>query len=752
MNATLRAGGLALLAAAVWVLCYTTNEPHLVRGPDAAPTVFSAARADAVLARILGPERPHPAGSAENTAVRARILSEFERLGINATTHRALGCNYAERRGFIGCGTVTNIVAEVKPGEGKAIVLLAHYDSVPAGPGAADDGSGVATVLETARALKARGLPGKHPILAVLTDGEEYGLLGAAAFVHDPALKARVGAVVNVEARGNRGPSLLFQTSPGNAPLIDAYAKGVERYNASSLFAEIYKRMPNDTDLTVFIRNGFPSLNFAFSGNVAHYHTPLDVRANLSRATLQQQGDNMLGSVVALGEKSLQSLKGSDEMYLSLLGIALPRLPQWTALPLALTVFITLIFASLLARERRMRWDQNFLSMAMPPVLLVGCGLAGWGLHAVAALVSGAPDPSFAHPALLRTALFFALGGLTLAVSTMAPPHGLARGAWLWLAVLGIAAAIFAPGASPYFIFPCLIAAIVLVLAARTRTRWLGRFGQICLLLAATLNLVIWFSLAGAGETLMGLKLHPLFTIPAALGLVTLVPLLAIAPLESGLRRVAVALCFLCAVAAAAASGLMPAFTAQTPQRLNLTYVDDHTRNRALWAADANAPLPAALRAAAAFSAKPEQATPINFFPAYIAPAGTPRFAAPGVKLAPITGGYALTLAGSNAADQMFVIIPKAAKLKAVKIGSWNIPLTSNARENTIIVCLTPDCRDLSLTLLTAAAKPFDILFGERRIGLPPEGQKLRDARPKEAVQSQMGDGTVVLSRVRVPG
>ena len=35
-------------------------------------------------------------------------------------------------------------------------------------------------------------------------------------------------------------------------------------------------------------------------------------------------------------------------------------------------------------------------------------------------------------------------------------------------------------------------------------------------------------------------------------------------------------------------------------------------------------PLPAALRAAAAFSAKPEQATPVNFFPAYVAPAGTP--------------------------------------------------------------------------------------------------------------------------------
>lgn len=746
MNATLRAGGLVLLAAAIWLLCQWTNEPREVRGPDAAPAEFSAVRADATLARILGPERPHPAGTAENAAVRARILSEFERLGIKATTHRALGCNYSERRNFIGCGTVTNIVAEVKPGDGRAIVLLAHYNSVPAGPGASDDGSGVATVLETARALKARGLPGKHPILAVLTDGEEYGLLGAAAFVKDPALKARVGVVVNVEARGTRGSSLLFQTSAGNAPLIEAYAKGTRHYATSSLFSEIYKRMPNDTDLTVFLRNGFPGLNFAFSENVANYHTPLDLRANLVPATLQHQGENMLGTALSLGDQPFNALKGGDEIYLSLFGAVLPRLPQWTTLPLALTIFVMLIFASLLARERRMRWDQNFLSMVMPPVLLVGVALAGWGLHAIAVLVSGAPDPTFAYPALFRAALFFMLTGFTFAVSTMAPPHSLARGAWLWLAALGIIAAVFAPGASPYFLFPTALAAVVLLLAARSRTRWLGRFGQVCLLLAATLNLIVWFSLADAGEMLMGLKLHPLFTIPAGLGLVALVPLLACASLAASLHRLVIALCFLGAVAAAAASGLMPPFSAAAPQRLNLTYVEDHVRSRALWAADASAPLPQALRAAANFSATPEQATPINFFPVYVAPAVKLHLPAPTAKL---DKGHELTLTGSKEAAQMFVIIPKKAGLRAVEIGNWTFALKPGSSDDTIIACLTPDCRDLSLKLTTRAAKPFDILFGERRFGLPPEGEKLIAARPKEAVPSQMGDGSVILSKLR---
>src|ERR1700733_11142013 len=171
-----------------------------VLAADAPARVFSAGRAEDVLARILGPERPHPVSTEENAAVRGRILKELAALGIPASVHHGFGCNEVRTAGVITCASVNDILGEVKPGEGKAIVLMAHYDSVPAGPGASDDESGVATVIETVRALKARGLNSKHPILALLTDGEEAGLLGAAAFLHDPAMRARVGAVVNVEA------------------------------------------------------------------------------------------------------------------------------------------------------------------------------------------------------------------------------------------------------------------------------------------------------------------------------------------------------------------------------------------------------------------------------------------------------------------------------------------------------------------------------------------------------------------------
>ena len=75
----------------------------------------------------------------------------------------------------------------------------------------------------------------------------------------------------------------MFHTSPCNGRLIDLYAHSVPQYATSSLTSVIYKYLPNDTDLTLFINAGFISYNFAFNGNVAHYHTPLDRRENPDR-------------------------------------------------------------------------------------------------------------------------------------------------------------------------------------------------------------------------------------------------------------------------------------------------------------------------------------------------------------------------------------------------------------------------------------------------------------------------------------
>ena len=87
----------------------------------------------------------------------------------------------------------------------KAVMLVAHYDSVPNGTGASDDGAGVVALLETVRAVKSTA-PLKNDVIFLFTDGEETGLLGANAFISEHPWAKDVGLVLNFEAREICGP------------------------------------------------------------------------------------------------------------------------------------------------------------------------------------------------------------------------------------------------------------------------------------------------------------------------------------------------------------------------------------------------------------------------------------------------------------------------------------------------------------------------------------------------------------------
>jgi len=147
---------------------------------------------------------------------------------------------------------VENIVARVVGTDSTGAVLVAsHYDSVPAAPGAADAGSGVAAVLEAMRAFKT-GQPPRNDLILLFTDAEELGLLGARAFVEQHAWAKDVRMALNFEARGTRGPAWMFETSAGNGAVVAEWASLVPKPAGSSLTYEVYKRLPNDTDFTEF--------------------------------------------------------------------------------------------------------------------------------------------------------------------------------------------------------------------------------------------------------------------------------------------------------------------------------------------------------------------------------------------------------------------------------------------------------------------------------------------------------------------
>ena len=100
----------------------------------------------------------------------------------------------------------------------------------------------------------------------------------------------------------------------------------------------------------------------------------------------------------------------------------------------------------------------------------------------------------------------------------------------------------------------------------------------------------------------------------------------------------------------------------------------------------------------------------------------------------------------------MAIVIPKAAKLMAVTIDGKHIdaPKEWAGLDNVVLLCTTRDCRNAAITLDCAATSAFDVTLGERRFGVPAFGRTIVAARPNTAVQSQLGDGTVILVKVRV--
>jgi hypothetical protein len=276
---------------------------------NAPASEFSAHRAIAHVREIA--RVPHPLGSDADAAVRKYLLAELSALGVQTSVFSDIGINAS--RPVVIAGQVNDIVG-LLPGisPGSAILLMAHYDSVPRAPGAGDDGSGVAAVLEIIRALHA-GPRLQRDVIVLFTEGEEEGLLGAEAFVHSHPLMADVGLILNFEARGNRGPALLFETSAGNSGLIDAVAHVVPHPIGSSLFYALYKQLPNDTDFTVFRPFKIPGLNFAFGEGLDAYHSPLDTPDNLSLTSLQHDGSYGLALTRYFGQLDLTTLRQQHE-------------------------------------------------------------------------------------------------------------------------------------------------------------------------------------------------------------------------------------------------------------------------------------------------------------------------------------------------------------------------------------------------------------------------------------------------------
>ncbi|MGI9209817.1 MAG: M28 family peptidase [Rhodococcus sp. (in: high G+C Gram-positive bacteria)] len=460
---------LALVSILLAGLAAAILPPSPTPVDSAAPAdVFSAGRAAAHIDEIAS--TPRVPGTPEHTAARDYLVSALEELGWRTSVQSGVGWT-ARGDPPVQRGTrVGNVIAMI-PGSDPTgtVVLAAHYDTVLGSPGAGDDGIGLGTALETARALGAGPRP-RNDIMVLFTDGEENGLLGSQVFSRSrsPALGPTV--VLNHEARGNAGTATTFRMTSPNGLLLDALTRSPWA-EADSLTQLLFEALPNDTDFRNFTEAGFSGFDTAIAAGAAYYHSPLDTPDRLSRESLQQMGDTSLSTARILADTDLMTLDDGVDEVVSLVPWGLLHYPRWVEIAGAV---LLLVAVAVLVVVRVRRRDATSLQILATGALTVVAGMVAAALAWLPWWLAQQVSPGMAAPVAEEpyrpgpfqiAAVAAALGLLFVVAAALrrrVPGPALTCGAFLAVALLALLGTPF-PGAASTLVLPVLPAVVAVL-------------------------------------------------------------------------------------------------------------------------------------------------------------------------------------------------------------------------------------------------------------------------------------------------
>lgn len=729
---------LILIAALLALLAAMVLKDALIVLPEMpeAPAAgrFDSSRAAGRLARILGDQRSHPVDSAANDAVRERLIAELRALGLEPRVSDDFACNGYGQGRAVTCARVRNVVATMGPAEGAHLLLSAHYDSTFAGPGAADAGVGVATLLEIAAHLRGREL--RRPVAFLFNEGEEMGLIGARAFLHSDPLAARVDALLNFEARGVTGPAIMFETSRPNASAIARFARAADRPVANSLTTGLYRLIPNSTDVAVFEERDWTILNFAIIGNETRYHSAGDNLAALDRRSLQHMGDQGLALAIDFATNDSPEAEG-ERLYMELLGRQLIVMP----LLFGLVLLALLLLFFILTAWRRRAFGRPLAAVVLA---LFGSAALAWVGHAMLALIR-AGDYWRGHPWVTELAVYAsALAACLIALQLVAGDAERTRmraGYWLGFLLAGAGLAALAPGAAIHFLFPPLAAALGMALARRWPQA--ERIGTI----AAALLLFLGLGPALAMfEELMSNGPHWMF---APLGAVLLMPaLIELRPLIARIPPVSiyVGASFLLLLPWAAVA-FVPAYSEDRQQLFTIEYVRQDQPNRALWSVNNDG-------RAVPFAADWHRETlPHSLRERWVAPAPAMPIAAPTVETVgrrSLRSGARVSIRlRTNGAETVTLIAPPGAPIRAAGVGGRFQRFSSGGPEDrSFLRCVGRSCDGAVLDLILTGPDPVPVTLVGTRSGLPAAAESLVRARPSTARPQYAPDSTITVTRL----
>jgi hypothetical protein len=739
-----------LTALALLVLCATsirrTARPPTPVPATAPDTVFSAERAMRHVDEIA--VRPHAMGMPDHDRVRDYVLAQLTALGVKPQIQQAtaIGTRYQE------AGRVQNILAWLPGGgvvsatRGKAVLLMAHYDGVEAGPAAGDDGAGSAALLETLRALRARKQPLAHDVIALFTDGEEAGLLGAAAFVREHPWAKDVAVVLNFEARGTSGRSFMFETGPGNLDVV-RMLRAARDVSAASVFTAVYRAIPNDTDLSELAVLGLPALNFAFVDGVERYHTSHDDVAHLDPGSVQHHGAQMVAVARAFANDSLPRPKTGDAVFFDFPVIGLVIYPESFALPLAILAMILVAIA--VVRDRKGIIAGVVVALVSVALSALAAQVSGTALSWLHAHLpwGGAPRWRGVYAAAVALIAVAITVGCVSVGKRWATERGLHVGAIIVWLLLTLVVSVRAAGASYLFVWP-----VVFATAAILVTRW--KLGAEWIAAGVTLILLTGFVY---GVTVVTLGVIGIGAI--VLGVLTSLVALILSPQLTVVAGEARAAGALWAAGAALALIVIGAFvvrsSAEHPASTALVYAENADSSDA-WFGAFTGWRSAWTRQAVG------QATVSPAWTARLSEGGL-RFAARRVARAPLAPPNAVFVRDTmiNGARRVVLRVTAPPGTTGLSMRASGAPVLTSSIDGRVVdttryrfhtrdwimeYSAVPDSGAIVALSIPAGAK-IDFELAARRPGIPSVSGVTIPARPPNVVPSQSGDVSIVYRR-----
>lgn len=325
-----------------------------------------------------------------------------------------------------------NILAKVQGADPSlgAVLLSAHYDSVPTAYGTTDDGAGIASMLSILRYYADNSTPQpQRTIIFNFNNNEEFGLLGAEAFFYHPWSK-NVTVFLNLEGTGAGGRAILFRSTDYG---VAKHYKAASSPHANSIFQQGFSDglVRSETDYKVYTKNGLRGLDVAFYKPRNLYHTRRDSIKGTSYGALSHMFTNALDVTRSLADAPENDFEESSDdsrpaVFFDILGSYLVVLPLGHLLQFNLIGLIAgpLIIALLLFAVLRSRswaigmrgWLRGIVSLVLSVAATISTAL--W-VHDQNELIVVS---SFFSPFFLLMAVFLITNYLILSLGSYLSP------------------------------------------------------------------------------------------------------------------------------------------------------------------------------------------------------------------------------------------------------------------------------------------------------------------------------------------